>query len=231
LGGYMSWKQMRDMQHHGVDFANHSASHDHLQERHVGEDKAAWKARVTADITHAQQRIDKELGDQGMKLFAYPYGEFNCELGRLVRKLGYIGIGQFSGAMGPLSRREALPRFPINEHFSPLDTFSLKVSSFPLPIIKQSPNDPTLQGVNPPVLDLEFAAGNQTLHNRLRCFLGNGKPIEVTTLEDGRITVQANKPLHQGRSRYNCTALTHGGRYDWFSQPWQNGPDAADPDR
>lgn len=231
MGGYMSWKQMREMQRHGVDFANHSTSHGHLQERREGEDESAWETRVAADITHAQQRIDAELGDQGTKLFAYPYGEFNCSLGKLVRKLGYTGISQSSGALGPLSRREAIPRFPINEHFSPLDTFSLKVASLPMPVVKQSPKEPTLQGENPPVLNLEFTSDSGTLGNRLKCYLGNGTPINVTALDDGHITVQASKPLRKGRSHYNCTVSTASGRYYWFSQPWQNGPDAADPDR
>jgi len=228
--GYMSWKQMREMQRHGVDFANHSTDHAHLPERQQGEDEAAWKKRSMANIRRAQLRIDTELGDQGMKLFAYPYGEFNCALGKLVREMGYIGFGQQSGAIGPLSRREALPRFPINEHFAPLDRFAVKVASLPLPVVKQQPRDPQLQQTNPPPLTLELAAGEEGLSQRISCFLGSGAPLEVVTREKGRITVQAKYPLRQGRSRYNCTAPAGKGRYYWFSQPWQNGPDAADPD-
>lgn len=228
--GYMSWKQMREMQQHGVDFANHSSDHEHLYKHREGEDAAQWQQRVMANIQHAQKRIDTELGDQGMKLFAYPYGEFSCALGKLIRKMGYLGFGQHSGAIGPLSRREALPRFPINEHFAPLSTFAVKVASLPLPVIKQHPREPQLQGENPPSLTLELAAGEKGLSQRISCFLGNGAPLEIVARENGEITVRAKKPLRQGRSRYNCTAPAGGGRYYWFSQPWQNGPDAADPD-
>lgn len=231
LGGYMSWEQMREMQRHGVDFANHSAGHSHLQERLEGEDEAAWKSRVTADIRRAQRRIDTELGDQGMKLLAYPYGEFNCALGKLVRKMGYIGFGQQSGAIGPLSRREALPRFPINEHYAALDRFAVKVLSLPLPVARQLPREPQLKGENPPRLSLELAEGREAISKRISCFLGTGTPLEVVARGTGSLTVQATKPLRQGRSRYNCTAPAGNGRFYWFSQPWLNGPDAADPDR
>jgi len=231
LGGYMSWEQMREMQRHGVDFANHGAAHAHLQERREGEDDAAWRQRVTADIRRAQQRIDAELGDQGMKLIAYPYGEFNCALGKLVREMGFIGLGQHSGAIGPLSRREALPRFPINEHYSTLDPFALKAASLPLPVATQLPREPQLQAENPPSLTLELAPGHEALSGSIHCFLGNGTPLEVLSRRSGSITVRAPAQLRQGRSRYNCTAAAGNGRYYWFSQPWLNGPDAADPGR
>jgi len=229
--GYMSWTQMREMARHGIDFANHSTNHGHLQDRREGEDKAAWKNRVMHNIRSAQKRIDTELGDQGIKLFAYPYGEFNCTLGKLVREMGYYGFGQQSGAIGPLSRREALPRFPINEHYAPLKQFADKVASLPLPVAKQHPRDPQLQGKNPPTLTLELANGEEGLSKRISCFLGSGARLAVLTQGSDSISVQARRPLRHGRSRYNCTAPAGKGRFYWFSQPWQNGPDATDPDR
>jgi peptidoglycan/xylan/chitin deacetylase (PgdA/CDA1 family) len=228
--GYMSWAQMREMQRLGVDFANHSASHTHLHRRQEGEDAAAWRKRVKRDILHAEQRIKTELGAQGMKLFAYPYGEFSCTLGKLVRDMGYTAFGQHSGAFGPMSRRAALPRFPMNERFADLEEFALKAASLPLPLAGQALHDPRLKGENPPVLRLGLAPGYEVLSDDIRCFLGSGAPLKTISQHPGGITVQAASALPSGRSRYNCTAPAGSGRFYWFSQPWQNGPDAADPD-
>jgi peptidoglycan/xylan/chitin deacetylase (PgdA/CDA1 family) len=229
--GYMSWAQMREMQRHGIDFANHGAAHLHLHEQQQGEDEKAWRQRVAADIRRAQRRLDSELGEQGMKLLAYPFGEFNCALGKLVREMGSLGLGQHSGAIGPLSRREALPRFPINEQFAALEKFAIKAASLPLPVASQRPREPQLGETNPPALTLQLAAGYGELAARTTCYLGDGTPLEVLERGAARLTVRAASPLRQGRSRYNCTAPAGNGRYYWFSQPWSNGPDAADPGR
>jgi hypothetical protein len=144
--------------------------------------------------------------------------------------MGFIGLGQHSGAIGPQSRREALPRFPINEQFAALDKFAIKVASLPLPLARQLPQEPQLTGDNPPSLTLELAPGHEALSERIACFLGNGTPLEIVAHHPGSITVRAVSALRPGRSRYNCTAPAGDGRYYWFSQPWLNGPDAADPD-
>jgi peptidoglycan/xylan/chitin deacetylase (PgdA/CDA1 family) len=229
--GYLSWQQMREMQAHGIDFANHSASHDHLAERRNGESAEAWRRRVKEDIARTQRRLEQELGADDLPLFAYPFGEFSAALGMLVREMGYIGFGQHSGAIGRLSGRHALPRFPINERYSALDTFAVKASSLPLPLSGKPPMEPLLGSENPPPLTLQLAPGEEAPVGRINCFLGNGTPLKVVERGDDRITVQAATALGPGRNRYNCTAAAGEGRYYWFSQPWQNGPDATDPAR
>lgn len=231
LGGYMSWAQMREMAAHGIDFANHGASHDHLTEWREGEDEAGWAARVTQDIEGAQQRLDKELGAQRPLLFAYPYGEFDCALAKLVRKLGYLGLGQHSGAIGPLTPRDALPRFPINEHYAPLEQFADKVASLPLPVAEQHPRDTQIGENNPPTLELKIAPDEGPPVEAIRCYLGNGRPLQVEVVDKWSVRLSAQTPLRRGRSRYNCTAPAGKGRFYWFSQPWLNGPDASDPGR
>ena len=229
LHGFSTWAQMREMQAHGIDFANHSASHEHLLERLAGEGDEAWRQRVKADIEKAQQRLEQELGRDNLPLFAYPFGEFDNALGSLVREMGYIGFGQQSGAIGNFSALHALPRFPINEQFSDLDRFAVKVATLPLPVSGQSLRDPLVTGENPPRLTLQLVPGEERLAGHINCFLGNGTPLKVLERGAGSITVQAVTALDPGRNRYNCTAAAGSGRFYWFSQPWLNGPDAADP--
>lgn len=183
------------------------------------------------DIEHAQQRLNSELGEQGIKLFAYPFGEFSCALGKLIREMGYFAFGQHSGPIGPQSRPEALPRFPVNERFASLEEFAVKVATLPFPLIRQQPLEPQLGDENPPRLTLELSSGDEALSQHIDCYLGSGSRLEVVTRSPGEITVRAFSALRSGRSRYNCTAPAKNGHYYWISQPWQNGPDAADPGR
>lgn len=226
--GYMSWEQMREMQRHGVDFANHSHGHLHLNHRLEGESEAAWLERVSGDIEKAQQRLEKELGVEGKKMLAYPFGEYNLTLASKLREMGYTAFGQHSGAIGRDSDRSALARFPINEHFGAIDKFAVKVASLPLPIEVNRP-EPEIGEANPPRLTLELKASAPITASQVNCFLGNGSPLQITREGKQRLSVVADQPLDAGRSRYNCTAPAGNGRFYWFSQPWFNGPDPADP--
>ena len=131
VAAYMSWDQMRELAAQGVEFANHSASHDHLLRR-AGESGAQWRQRVRADLERAQRRLREELGPEALAspaLLAYPYGEYSTELAELVRDMGYVGVGQQSGAIGPGADFGALPRFPVNERYGELDSFQVKAAS------------------------------------------------------------------------------------------------------
>jgi len=219
LGGFMSWEQMRTMQQAGVRFANHTASHDSLAARRADEDEAAWERRVHADIGRAQQRLHEELGaavDQEPRLFAYPYGEYDTRAADLVRRMGYIGFGQHSGAIGTLSDRRALPRYPMAEAFAAIEPFARKAASLPLPVAQATPWEPHITTNNPPPLTL-------TLQQPLRgvaCYNAAGQPLTLTWLDDTRLQVQAAERLPHGRSRYNCTAPAGSGRWYWYSHPW-----------
>ncbi len=221
LRDYMTWVQMREMQEHGVRFANHGAGHTALWQRLSGEGKAQWRARVQDDLARAQARLQAELGPQtntAPPLFAYPYGEYTLALADVVREQGYVGFGQHSGAIGPLSDPRALPRYPMAEAYAALDDFAVKAASLPLPVVAVDPAEPVVRE-NPPALHVTLAEGAPRLA-RVHCYLG-GKALRVIAVGERRFRIQAETPLPAGRSRYNCTAPDASGRrYHWFSHPW-----------
>lgn len=232
LRDYMSWDQMRSMQAAGVTFANHSASHDHLALRRPGESDDVWRTRVREDIGRAERRLREELGDSVNpgRLFAYPFGEYSEALAELVSELGYTAFGQHSGALGVDADRSALPRYPINEHYSDLNDFAVKANSLPLPVRSMTPRDP-LVAENPPRLEVVLGKGEANL-DRLACYRGAKRlAIEWLDREQGRFAVRAAAPLPPGRDRYNCTAPHPSGRWYWFSQPWLVAPDETVPGR
>lgn len=221
LPDYMSWAQMREMQAHGVRFANHGAGHEALWRRLPDETSERWRTRVREELASAQVRLQAELGPQtnaAPPLFAFPYGEYTLALADYVKELGYVGFGQHSGAIGALSDRRALPRYPMAERYAAREEFATKAASLPLPVVALEPAEP-LVGENPPRLVVTLADGAPPLAS-VRCYAG-GAALRVVPMTARRFRIQAERPLSPGRSRYNCTApYATGKRYHWFSQPW-----------
>lgn len=219
LSDYMTWDQMREMAEHGATFANHGASHDSMVGGSDGEDDVAQAKRVRADIKKAQRRLSDELSPLP-GLIAYPYGEYDEVAAGVVGDLGLIAFGQHSGALGPTSDRRALPRYAINETYSAIDDFSMRMKTRPLPVTQVEPWDPVTT-TRRPRLELTLGETDARL-DALACFVGGQGQVEVEWLEERRsFAVQPPKPLSIGRNRVNCTAPAKGaGRYHWFSHQW-----------
>lgn len=221
LPAYISWEQMREMRKHGGSFANQSTRHDHLIRRRKGEDATAWEQRVRDDITHAQRRIEKELGT-APRLFSYPYGEYNTALAEIVKDLGYTGIGEQSGPAGSYSDLRALPRYPISEAHASIEEFRTKAASLALPVTQVEPWDPVLGADKRPRMVVTLAQSDARL-DKLACFIsGQGEArIEWIDRAARRFAVHAARPLNAGNSRYNCSApSSQPGRHYWFSHFW-----------
>ena len=214
----MNWQQVREMHDDGVTFANHSLNHDYLVRRKGEESGEAWAQRVTNDIETAQQRLEEELGSV-VPLFAYPYGEFNLGLMKIVEALGYTAFGQHSGGIGPHSDRRALPRFPMAEVFADLASFKLKAFSLPMPVVKQEPINPQTDDKRP-TLELKLAPSEADLE-QLACYLGSTQLRIRWINPEESFSIQAGEDLPSGRSRYNCTAPSSiSNRYYWYSHQW-----------
>lgn len=212
----MTWDQMREMQQHGVEFANHSKSHDSLvQGKH--ESFNAWKNRVQQEIETAQRRLQQELGTETNhdKLFSYPYGEYSQNLVELVAEMGYTAVAQNSGAVGYVSDLRALMRFPMSEAYAKLSAFKLKVNAQVLPITKVMPVDPVVS-INPPVLQLFF----DRPQSGIQCFNHKGERLNQTWITPLVLQIQDKQPLAPPRDRYACTQPTKNGQWRWFSHSW-----------
>lgn len=219
-GPFMNWEQLREMAAEGALIANHSSLHDHMARPAAGESKADWLNRMEQDILRAEQRIKDETG-QSHRWLAYPYGEFSDELEQLVKRLGFIGIGQQSGAVGPYTSLTRVPRYPAAGQYADLKDLSQKLKTLAFPIIDYLAASQVITS-NPPVLRLKLNI-EDFLPRQLRCYAGS-EILEPVWLDDNTFEVLATKPVSKGRSRYNCTApsLSKKGYYYWYSQPWLN---------
>jgi len=222
---YMSWEQMREMREHGASFANHSRHHDHMIRFRPDESQSEWTERTQADIEYAQQRLDDELGI-APKIFAYPYGEYNVALKRIVKKLGYTAFGQHSGAftIKPYTDQQQLPRYPLASHYASIEEFKTKAASLSLPVISALPDNPLTQDMQPLLtvtLDQAIINANAIQVEQLQCYVSGQGHTPIRWLEKNLFTLRAKTPLAVGRNRYNCTApSTVTNQFYWFSRLW-----------
>lgn len=219
-GPFMSWTQLREMSEAGVLIANHSSLHDHLARPQPNETEDEWLQRMKQDILKAERRIKEETG-QNHKWLAYPYGEFSNRLEQLVSELGFIGIGQQSGAVGPKTLLTRIPRYPAAGSYADLKTLAEKLRTLAFPVTEYLSADQVITD-NPPTLRLKLDI-EDFLPRQLQCFAGT-EVLSPVWLDNNTFEVTASKPVNKGRSRYNCTApsLSKKGFYYWYSQPWLN---------
>jgi peptidoglycan/xylan/chitin deacetylase (PgdA/CDA1 family) len=215
----MGWDKLKELAKKGALISNHSGQHDYLHQKLDNETDTQWQARIKKDILNSQKRIKEETG-QDYKYLAYPYGEFNNQLQTLVTELGFVGIGQHSGAVSKNSNFSRLPRFPASGFYSKLDTLMTKLNSRAFNIthlIYQ--NSVTAQ--NPPKLTIEFEMGD--FHKtQFACYVSSVGQANLNWINKNTVEVTSPKALNKGRSRFNCTApsIAVPDSYYWFSQPW-----------
>ena len=221
--GYMSWQQLRELTRRGAEIGNHTVHHPHLIRRRTNETRAHWRQRVTSEITDAERRLKAQLSDT-VSIIAWPYGEYDHDLEKIARSLGFYAMGQQSGAISPRSDFESLPRFPMSNHFAAIDQFATKVRTRALPVRIVAPASHVVAvGDDRPLLTL--AVGNGRFDPaRLQCYAsGQGRIAIHWRGHDHRVVnVRADKPLAPGRSKYNCTApaTDTAGVWYWYSYLW-----------
>lgn len=219
-GPLLNWQQVKQMSDEGVLVANHAMWHEHMARPKPGETEQQWLERMKQSILAAEEKIEQVTGQRHQWL-AYPYGEYSAALEQLISELGFIGIGQHSGAIGADSVLTRLPRFPAAGRYADLKDLAQKLRTLAFSISDYHGVDPLISQ-NPPPLTLTLKVEDFN-HKQLQCFAGS----EVLTpqwLNDNTFSVRASKALNKGRSRYNCTApsLSRKGYFYWYSQPWLN---------
>ena len=222
FGKFLTWEQIQEMTRSGATIANHTISHPHMPEKKPKESDQAWLERSRKEIIDTEGRIKEKTG-QSIKMLAWPFGETAPELRKMIKDMGYIGFGQQSGAIGPLSDFTRLPRYPMSGNYTDMSGFRTKVNSRPLPVSKQEPDTAIIdpKDLMPP-LTLTLADGSYQ-KKQLNCYVSGQGKVELEWLdkEKTQFRTQAKSPLPIGRSRYNCTAPSMDGRhYYWFSHQW-----------
>lgn len=217
--GYMSWQQLQELSDYGAEIGGHTQTHAHLVRKLEGESQIAWRNRVSQEIDVANQRIEERL-DTKVRLFAYPYGEFNGALKEILANRNLFGLAQHSGAVGVLSDFLALPRYPMAQSFAAIDRFALVANTKALPVTEIDAG-PLIRRLGEGISEFHFSVlpGDFQLNN-IACYSATGELLEHKENE-GRISVVLPS-FSVGRNKVNCTAPSSilSGQYYWFSQLW-----------
>jgi len=150
---YMQWEQLREMTKHGATIANHSDSHPHMIRRGSQESYKAWEQWREQQIDFAEKRIKKEIGSSP-KMFAYPFGEYDQALEKMLDRKGFLAFGQQSGPVSKTSNPQSIPRFPFGGDYGTGDDFANKLFSLPLPlssVVTESQEGHAIRGPEIPV--------------------------------------------------------------------------------
>lgn len=101
----MSWDDAREMVRGGVAIASHTLSHPRLSK--------LTDEQVEAELAESLDSLGREL-DEPPGAFAYPFGDYDARIRRLVETVGYLGACTVrSGSARPLADRYELPRVTV----------------------------------------------------------------------------------------------------------------------
>ena len=224
LRDYMSWEQIGEMSAAGVLIANHMVDHPHMLDRREGENDAQWIERQREELLRAEQIIEQRTG-QSHRYLAYPYGEYDVAVKELLRELDFVGFAQNSGAVGPGSDFQALPRYPLAGSFADLESARVKFATLPFHFRLLEPESPATR-LTSPTVTLQFLpaeVGDYDLAS-LGCF-ARSQPIPMVWIdrEAGIVRLEPELEFSGRRWRYLCTAPdTASRRFHWMSIQWIN---------
>lgn len=216
-GGMLDIEALRALKASGHLILNHTRQHPHLVRRHDGESRTQWLHRIELEITDAQAQLESWLGESLPKILAYPYGEHDNDVRALLQRLGYIGVGQHTGALDAAVDWQQVPRIPVNRRYAGWESLRDKVLALPMPVTVVSPDDGVTDSDAP---ELSLALPASWRHRGLNCFASGAAitPHRKAGKDAVQVILQASIPV--GRSRYTCTASAGEGRFYWFSWVW-----------
>ena len=220
---YMDWQQLRELKKYGGEIGNHSLTHPHLVRKRSAETDVEWRERITNEITQAQEILRQQVG-KTIWAIAYPYGEYSKEVKKIVRDIGYFGIGQQSGAVSQLTDFLEVPRFPMATGYDDMENFAIKVATKNLPVTVLYPEDGIVSSqTGIPLLQLRLEQGDYK-KERLACYATGQGRIQIEWPENNNqvINVRANEAIKPGRTKYTCTApsASEAEVFYWFSFLW-----------
>ena len=207
----VDWDQIREMRGAGVEIAAHTASHLHMAD-------ASGNVSRT-EMQRSLKRLQEELGERPA-LFAYPYGETSLATQEIVKEFGFeTAFGQHSGVAHGAGDLMYLPRFALNETYSALEDFILRVNTLPLPVSDVSPLDSFINDKNPPLVGFTVDASIGSLRG-LACYHSQFGKADLEILGTNRVEIRFPEPFRAGRSRLNCTKPAGQGRWRWFGMQY-----------
>ena len=220
---YLSWNELKTIIKKGGTIGSHSYDHAHLVRKLKNESNKDYENRIYNNLKKDRDIIENKL-DIKVKMFAYPYGEYNDFLKKTLKSFSYYGLGQQSGAVGQSSDFLAIPRFPMAMNYAKMNNFITRVNTLAFDIKNVNIGESIL---------IERTMKNETFSfdvkikdfylRQLACY-SFGKSLKLTkTKKDDFVNISMSLPnWYNGRQKINCTAPSINTKkaYYWYSNIW-----------
>lgn len=211
---YMDWQALRDLK------ASKLATIGVTLNRYRHSVPMSTKARKQA-LNRAIARYREEFGHRP-RYFAYPYGEYDSQMRKLVKDYGFrAAFGQQSGVAHSQSDFYALPRFTMTEGYGDVRRFRQTARALPLPISDVTPASPIVAN-NPPQIGFSIPDKLNIEGEALKCYASNGAAVKREIINNRRVELRLDKPFIKRRGRVNCIAPAQQGdtpdkqRWRWY---------------
>ncbi len=156
---YLSWDEIREMQAAGVDFQDHSFSHQRLADWPLDWSEQKYREWIRADLARGVALLSERLGRRP-RFFAIPYGEYNAIVREEAEVMGYDAVfTQDPGALSNATDPFLVPREPIlGKEWSTLAHFVKVLGRSDLPVAGLTP------GISPRAQASSSRFGARVLH-------------------------------------------------------------------
>ncbi|RMA97626.1 polysaccharide deacetylase [Hydrogenothermus marinus] len=147
---FLSYNQINQLKkYRKITFGNHSYTHFHFPKVKKGFDKNQFIEKFREDTLKAEKSFIKIIGYKP-KYYAYPYGEYNELMVKVLKDLGYkAAFTQDPSSVYTKNNLYIIPRQPIVGHWGTLKHFKKILNIEPLPVIDSKPSFGNLKK-NPP---------------------------------------------------------------------------------
>lgn len=208
---YLSWEQIKEISNDGIEIGHHSHAHTYF----LNLSESDRSQRFENDLLIAESLFEKHLGFVP-KVYSYPYGEFDQEMTKVLKKHGYkIAFAQHSGVWNEQTDPLAIPRFPMAGEFVKLKQFQSKANMKPLKWQQSEQLPLIVKGGEE--LSFKLRLGPSDLE-QLNCFIAGQARSDVFTIHDEGIHVSFRAPVDRRRTLITFTARNKEGQWCWGSR-------------
>lgn len=210
-GGYCDWLQVKEMMEEGLEIGNHTHSHQYFLDLPIEERYQVFEG----ELLQSQDIIEEQLGVKP-RVFAYPFGEYDLEMKKIVCKHFQAAAAQHSGVMHSESDSWLLPRFPISERYA--ESFISKAQMLPMLVSGTEGISPLLGDDRSPPLRLKVKSKGLQIQ-RAQCFVQAGGC--TLGVRDSSLNITPmNAIAGRRRTLYTITVPDTLSRWHWYSWLW-----------
>lgn len=202
---YLTWEQVKEMRLAGVDFQDHSYSHNRLADWPKGMSEKEYRQWIHTDLVHSVTVLKEKLGKNPV-FFALPYGEYNRLVMEEARAIGYEAIfTQNPGSVSDQTDVYAIPREPIlGKEWSSLKHFEKILERVDLPLADMKPNIEPVRGI-PEVFGARLLDPNRYVPGSFGIYVSELGWLPAR-LDGDFLYIRNQKPLHRRLNRVMISA-------------------------